>query len=70
MSDPLAVAHQTPLSMEFPRQEYGVGCHFLLQGIFPIQESNWYLLNWQADSSLVNHQYTLYSAIKLERWAS
>ena len=21
--------------MGFPRQEYGVGCHFLLQGIFP-----------------------------------
>ena len=28
-----------PLFMGFPRQEYKVGCHFLLQGIFPIQES-------------------------------
>ena len=29
------VACQPPLSMGFPRQEYGNGCHFLLQGIFP-----------------------------------
>ena len=25
------VAHQAPLSLEFSRQSYGVGCHFLLQ---------------------------------------
>ena len=34
--------------MGFPRQE--VGCHFLLQGIFPTQESNPRLLYWQVDS--------------------
>ena len=27
---PWTIAHQVPLSMDFP-QEYGVGCHFLLQ---------------------------------------
>ena len=27
-----------------------MGCHFLLQGIFPTQESNSHLLHWQADS--------------------
>ena len=32
---PRPVAHQSPLSLGFPRQEYRVGCHFLLQGIFP-----------------------------------
>ena len=31
---PWTVAYQTPPSMEFSRQEYGVGCHFLLQRIF------------------------------------
>ena len=34
MSDfvtPWAAAHQDPLSMEFSKQEYLVGCHFLLQ---------------------------------------
>ena len=34
------VVHQAPLSMEFSRQDIGVGCHALLQGIFPTQESN------------------------------
>ena len=34
------VAHQAPPSMEFSRQEYGVGCRFLLQGIFLTQGSN------------------------------
>ena len=41
---PWTVAHQAPLSMEFFRQEYwsgtGVGCYFLLQGIFLIQGLN------------------------------
>ena len=29
--------HWAPLSMEFSRQEYGVGCHVLLQMFFPTQ---------------------------------
>jgi len=43
-------------SLEFlliPGKNAGVGCHFLLQGIFPTQGSNphlLYLLPWQADS--------------------
>ena len=49
---PWTVTCQAPLSMEFSRQEYpqahsqrptmtsGVGCHALLQGIFPTQGSN------------------------------
>ena len=27
-----------------------LGCHFLFQGIFPIQESNLHLLHWHVDS--------------------
>jgi len=42
--------------MEFPRQESGVGCNFLLQGIFPTQESKPHLLHWQADSLPLSHQ--------------
>ena len=34
------VARQAPASMGSPRQESGVGCHFLLQGIFWTQELN------------------------------
>ena len=38
---------------DFPGKNTGMGCHFLLQGIFLTQGSNWYLLgvpHWQADS--------------------
>ena len=47
---PWTTTHQAPLSMEFFRQEYWSGCHFLLQGIFPLQELNPHLqglLHWQ-----------------------
>ena len=33
-----------------PGKNTGVGCHFLLEGIFPTQRSNLRLLHWQADS--------------------
>ena len=36
---PWTIACQAPLSMGFSRNT-GVGCHFLLQGIFPTQGSN------------------------------
>ena len=36
----------------------GVGCHFLLQGIFPTQGSNPGLLCWQADSATEPHTVT------------
>ena len=32
---------------DFPGKNTGVGCHFLLQGIFPTQGSNLRLLHWQ-----------------------
>ena len=34
----------------FLGKNIGVGCHFLLQGIFPTQGSNVHLLHGQADS--------------------
>ena len=34
----------------FPGKNTGVGCHFLLQGIFLTQGLNLYLLHWQASS--------------------
>jgi len=37
---PWTAAYQASPSMGFSRQEYWVGCHFLLQGIFPTQGSN------------------------------
>jgi len=56
--DPWAVACQIPLCMEFSRQEYWSGLHFLLQTIFLTQKSNpclLCLLDWQADSLPLSH---------------
>ena len=36
---------------DFPGKNTGVGCHFLLQGIF----LNWCVLHWQVDFLLLNH---------------
>ena len=38
------VAHQAPCLWSFLGKNTGVGCHFLLQGIFPSQELNLGLL--------------------------
>ena len=48
------VARPAPLSMGFSRQEYWMGCHFLLQGIFQSRD----LLLWQVDSLPLSHQET------------
>ena len=54
---PWTVALQAPLSMGiFPGKNSGVGCHFLLQGIFPTQGLNLHLLHWQVDSLPLCHQ--------------
>ena len=42
----------------FPSKNSGVGCHFLLQGIFPTQELNPHLLcflHWLVDSFPLSH---------------
>ena len=40
---------------DFPGKNTGVGCYFLLQGIFPIQRLNMHLLHWQASSLPLSH---------------
>ena len=60
--------------MEFPRQ--GVGCHFLLQGIFLTQGLNLcllHLLHWQAGSILLNHQGSalkVWVRLSVDAWSS
>ena len=52
------VACQAPLSMGFFRQDAGVDCHFLLQGIFLTQGFSPHLLSfwhWQVDSLPLSH---------------
>ena len=43
---PWTVTHQAPLSIGFPRQEYGMCCHFLLQGIFSTQPRDQTHISW------------------------
>ena len=45
---------------DFPGKNTGVGCHFLLQGIFLTQGLNPHLLHWQSDSLPLNHQGITY----------
>ena len=40
---------------DFPGSSTGVGCHFLLQGIFLTQGSNSHLLHWQVHSLSPSH---------------
>ena len=59
---PWTTACQAPLSMGFSREEYWSGCHFLLQGIFPAQESNLRLL------CLLHWRRSLYCCATWEAW--
>ena len=54
-ANPWTVTHQALLSMGFPGKSTQVGCHFLLQGIFPTQGSSPHLLHWQVDSLPLSH---------------
>ena len=56
------VAHQTPLSTGFFRQEY-LGCPFLLQGIFPTQGSSPHL-HWQE----VLYHWATWDAYLVQKW--
>ena len=48
----------------FPGKNAEVGCHFLLQGIFPTQGSNLHLLQWQADALPLSHLGSPYFSIR------
>ena len=55
---PWTVAHQAPQSMEFSRQEYWRGCHFLLQRLSLTKGSNLHLLcllHWHVNSLSLGH---------------
>ena len=61
------VAHQSPLSLRFLRQEYWSGCHFLLQRIFQIQGSNPGLLHRR---QILYHWATREAQTQLNIWNS
>ena len=43
----LTIAHQAPLSVDFPGKNIGVGCHSLLQGVSLTQGLNLGLRPWK-----------------------
>ena len=53
---PWTVAHQAPLSKDYPVKITGVGCHFLLHRIFPTQGSNPHLLHCRWILYCLSHQ--------------
>ena len=55
---PWTIACQVPLSMEFSRQNTGVGSRSLLQGIFPTQRSNTCLVHCRQILYHLSHQGT------------
>ena len=61
LCDPMHLACQAPLSVDFPGKNTGVGCHFLLQGIFLTQGSNNSLLHCKQILYPVTHQGSLVS---------
>ena len=59
------VAHQAPLSMGFPRQEFWSGLPFPSQGILSTQGLNLHLLHWQAESLPLSHPESCYIGLGL-----
>ena len=64
------VAHQAPLPWDFPDNNIGIGCLFLLQEIFPIQGSTPHLLHWQilyhwTPGEVCVYMYTLHFLVHL-----
>ena len=56
---PWTVAHQAPLSMEFPKQEYWSGLPFPSPGNLPNPGIEPESPTWQADSLPLSHQESL-----------
>ena len=67
---PWTVAHQAPLSMVFPRQEYWSGLPFPSLGISLTKGFNPCLLHWQADSLALSHLSSPHDKLPqfLENW--
>ena len=64
LCDPMDIACLASLSMEFSRQEYGVGSHCLLQGILPTHGSNPGFLHCRQILYHLSHQGSPYIHIQ------
>ena len=65
---PWTVAHQAPLSRNFPGKNTAAGCHFLFQGIFPgISLIDLYRIC--RESALLTSSWRFYNALTLSLYA-
>ena len=64
---PWSVAHQVPLSMGFPRQEYWSGLPFPFPGDLPDPGTEPASLALRVDLLLLSHQGSPFSAIQLRK---
>ena len=68
------VAHIRPLCpWDSPGKNTGAGCHFLLQGIFQTQGSNWsllHLLHWQMYSLPLSYLGSPFVSLSVSRFLS
>ena len=60
LCDPMDCKHQAPLSMGFSSKNTGVGCHFLLQEIFPTQGLNLSLPHCRQTLHCQSHQESIF----------
>ena len=52
---------------DFPGKNTGVGCYFLLQGIFLTQGLNLCLLHWQVEFLPLSHQGSLTMCVAIDK---
>ena len=64
---PWTVAHRLLCPWDFPGKNTGVCCHFLLQGIFPIQRLNPGLLHCRQALYHLSHQGSPEGAVHIYR---
>ena len=63
------IAHQAPQSMESPGKNTGVGCHSILQRIFPTQAENPGLPHCRKILYHLSHQESVKSSMEIAYYA-
>ena len=62
---PWIIVYEAPLSVGFYSQDTGVGCHSLLQGIFPTRRSN---LGLPHCRQILNHLSLIVCIFVFKKW--
>ena len=63
LATPWTVAYHAPRPWDFPGKSTEVGCHFLLQRIYPTQGSNLDLLHCRQMLHHLSHQWSVFTSV-------